>query len=375
MIADLERQITDLRLSQTAMDPLALTVSPNVQSNSRNATLNPGSWTLKISNGEFQIETGIRNISDLFLMQPIQYLSPINHLSDDQGSQGLVLYFDSEKLISLVPLTMRVLEDFMKQKPIQESLTVPTSILFDSHSIVDRLLETYFNCHNVYKPLIHKATFMKEYRQLNSPLDSLVCLCICSYVCAIPCEHTTNDFNELRYMGDYFYTLAKSKLIDQFDEPDKRLENVVCISLLTDYMHITLRLADCRRFASIAYQICYDLKNHYERSTNDHSSLVDQALFRRHFNEIMEMSQMMNFIGNESLDIFTYERLYWTHLPDELAQTIDFIEGQNWLFKLYNHPFINNIRVIFIHNMTHFFYLLSLLDTNISNTLGRCLLS
>ncbi|KAI8643652.1 hypothetical protein BD408DRAFT_149424 [Parasitella parasitica] len=355
-------------------------------------------WKFKIENGSFQIETGIRNISELLQFDPsITYLSPLgghrersttwsssssfsassNNSDSDDGSffndsfyrgndAGIIISFGKEGTGSLIPFTIKVLTRCINTNPSSSpsSLLLPSTLLLDPQSLVDQLLNIYFKCHNINNPLVHEPSYRQKLATIEDPLTDLITLGICSYVCSTPCKHLGFSPRERRNMGDFFHAKARNIIMDQFDEPEKRLENVIGINLQIQYMHVTLKYAECRQLVSMAYQILLDLRHDYpefqgpkyhdcfEGSSHmghytytkqeDPITDVDKMLFTRHITLSMSTSKLMDFIANDFSDNNCFHFPTWKYMEDEPDETKRFVRSQNWVINLYNHEFVRN---------------------------------
>ncbi|KAL9545736.1 hypothetical protein MBANPS3_007008 [Mucor bainieri] len=359
-------------------------------------------WKVKIENGNFQIETGIRNISELLQFDPtVSYLSPLGGFrsrstssssssfssassscsasyhcdGDDDSPTGyyrgcnasFIMSFGKEGTSSLIPFTIKILTRCIKTRPASveppSTLLLPSILLLDPTALVDQLLTTYFACHNVYNPLVHEPTYRAKLAAIQDPLTDLITLGICAYVCSTPCRHLHYSPRERRNMGDYFHAKARNIILDQFDLPEKRLENVIGINLLIQYMHITLKFAECRQLVSMAYQILLDLRNEYpefrpttgpsacfERSphaghytyTTEQAPITDveKMLFTRHVTISTTISRLMDYIADDVTDNECFHFPVWKYVDDECEETKRFVRSQNWIINLYNHEFV-----------------------------------
>ncbi|KAI8884021.1 hypothetical protein K501DRAFT_248567 [Backusella circina FSU 941] len=301
-------------------------------------------WNITIHNGQFRIETGIRNISDLLQCQPIRYLSP--RLSSDQTNQDLVVHFNIGQTTRLRLISTKLLTRCLKTIQEPNALLLPTSFLFNSNDIINQLVDIYFSCYNIIRPYIHKPSFMKYYNNLDSPLSSLICLCICCIACVYPCEHSPCSSEDLRRMGDYFAGLAKYKVLDQFDSPEKRLENAIALNMLSEYFYTVLNISENLKMSSMGYQICQDLKPWYDRECKKLGiPSVECALFSRHYATMFDYSRLIDVIISKTENIAKVKYMEWKYLPDEPQQTIEAIKGQNFIYKLMSHPVLAKIRL------------------------------
>lgn len=289
-------------------------------------------WKVQLENGMFRIETGIQNISDLMSLQAnrMSYLSPF------LGSQVMIQFSrDSTKQL-LIPFTLRLLVQNSKSLKEDTSTDLPNNWNLDAVVMTIRqLVEIYFNCHYSYTPLLHKTSFMETFNQLEHPENDLLSLSVCANVCASPCDHIPCLPLERRKLGDYFHNKAKSIILDQFDLPEKRLENVMSINLLTKYLHMTLKYKESRRLIELAYQICIDLYQDCNEKDELH-----QMLFSRHITMTTYVNRFMNYISSN----VTYEPCVslpeWKFMADESDEIQQFVRAQNWMLGLYNHSFV-----------------------------------
>lgn len=358
------------------------------------------SWQFQIKNGTFQIETGIRNVSDLLSFQfntsSIPYLSPLSSASSSStfsvssggssdinsydeveqyrgAESGLLLQFGQE---SEGYFTFKLLTSYAKRSlPDKVTLSLPCALLLNPAEVIDQIITTYFRCHNTYQTIIHENSFMEKYRNLQDPLTDLITLSICCYTCSTPCLHLAFTPPERRDMADYFYSKAKSIILDQFDDPDKRLENVISINLISKYMHMTLKFKECKRLITIAYQICMDLRDVYEPKENGPTCLagemhhpqrpeqqittkyiklktptqptkdIDHVLYSRHVTLTMCIRRFMDFISNSIVDDSCFHFPTWLYAEDESETTKRMMQSQNWVLGFFNLPFISAFMV------------------------------
>ncbi|KAK4516375.1 uncharacterized protein ATC70_011346 [Mucor velutinosus] len=351
-------------------------------------------WKVKIQNGTFQIETGIQNISELLQFHPsITYLSPLSQYytsessttapwssngssySDDNSSDfyrgcnaGIVMRFGREGIASLIPSTIKILTRCMKTRlvnsPATNTITLPNALLLDPKALVNQLLDIYFECHNKYNPLVHEPTHRAKLATIEDPLTDLVTLGICSYVCSAACKHLQLPLKERRTMGDYFHAKARSIIMDQFDQPEKRLENVMGINLLIEYMHMTFKFDECRQLLAMAFQILLDLRNDYPEfrtigvnacfEGGPHSGYytftkcegpitdVNKMLFTRHVTISLWFNLLMDYMADDIADSECLHFPIWKYMADEPEETKRSVQAQNWAINLYNHPFVMN---------------------------------
>ncbi|CEP11348.1 hypothetical protein [Parasitella parasitica] len=324
-------------------------------------------WRLRIKNGSFQIETGIRNINELMHFNPnVSYLSPISYGSSrsSESNNEILLSFEKESSASLIPFTLKILARSLIDRTIGPpvSVLIPSLLLLDPELLVDQLIDIYFRCHNVYSPLVHENSHRNRLKTIQDPLTDLITLSICSYVCSTPCQHLLFSPREQRNMGDYFYAKAKDIILDQFDQPEKRLENAIAINLLMQYLQITLKFSESRQFVSMAYQILIDLRNDYpefritgstdqETAALDHvahqypTTDIDKMLFTRHMTVSALTSRLLDFVASDSTNNSDFHFPIWKYVADEPDETKRFVESQNWIINLHNQGFVKNFLV------------------------------
>jgi hypothetical protein len=130
----------------------------------------------------------------------------------------------------------------------------------------------------------------------------------------------------------------------QFDETEKRLENLVAINLLSDYMHITLQLDDFKNLVTLGHRICMDLEPWY-KATEDQGVTVERTLYCRHFTRIYCNQSLLSLITNEPMHHLTTVFPEWLVMYDDSLAVAESIGRQNYLLGLYNHPYLSNIKV------------------------------
>ncbi|KAG1175042.1 hypothetical protein G6F70_004828 [Rhizopus microsporus] len=300
-------------------------------------------WKIEINNGCFTIETGIKSIGDLLSQQPsLRYMSPLSSYATQlpDGSSALVR-FKLQGHGSLFSLAGKIIPKLSTKKRSDEHKLLLGHVMFSSRSLIDKLVDIYFNCHNLYCGWLHESSFRKRYSQLKEPLDDLICASLCCYVCATPCDHLDFNAYQRRDMCDYFYLKAKEKLVDQFDEPDKRLENVIAINMLFSYMHMTLKLIEYDTYVTISTQICYDLQSEYEAAKIQTG--IDYALFARHFTQISCVRLTLDCIANKPRSHLPNSLPKMNAFPYEPKETKEYLQVLEWLNEVYSNPVMDRL--------------------------------
>lgn len=326
-------------------------------------------WKVQLKNGSFQIETGIKSINDLLQFQSndILYLSPFSSSLSSFGDSstfsgadsvysdeiyrgdesGLLLHFGSKDTI---PFTIKMLVQSAKlenSRPVK--LLLPRILCFNSIAVMDQLIKTFFSCHNMYKAALHEKSFMENYNQLNNPMTDLLSISLCAYVCSSPCDHLYYTPLERRQLADYFFELARSIILDQFDLPEKRLENIVAINLITKYMHMTLKYNLCQKLNSLAFQICLDIMDQPPELTEHlFKDELYRMLYTRHLTLTARTRRILDYIGGTITASNYFQLPKWVIMQDEREETKRYVKAQNWLLDLLNHPFIDNFTVCIV---------------------------
>lgn len=343
IVDDLQNQVIELEIAFKQVEIQLQGLSCRSNNNSPNNRIQNliHQWKVQLENGTFKIDTGIKNISDLMSFQSnnISYLSPY-------ANGDMMIQFSCKSTKTLVPFTLRLLTQCVRKvSHSPDTLDLPNNLNLDTLVMtIDQIVEIYFNCHNAYTPLLHKSSFMDRYKQLDNPEDDLLSLSICAHVCASPCDHIQYIPSERRKLADYFFKKAKLIILDQFDLPEKRLENVMAINLCSKYMHMTLKYGECRQLIAIAYQLCIDLN--LDSTTQDE---LHQVLCSRHITMTAYVNRFMNYISSYvSYDAFL-TLPDWKYMQDESEEIKQYIKAQNWLLSLYNHAFVVNFLVSIIY--------------------------
>ncbi|KAG2198331.1 hypothetical protein INT47_003044 [Mucor saturninus] len=331
IVDDLQKQVKEL---ESAVQNMEIQLRTSCRRRNTNKLQNVmHQWKVQLENGTFRIETGIQNITDLMSFQAnrVSYLSPFSE------NQIMIQFSRNSTRQLLIPFTLRLLVQNSK-KPWNEnaSFDLPNNWNLDTVVMtIGQLVEIYFNCHYSYTPLLHKTSFMETFNQLEHPENDLLSLSICANVCASPCDHIPCLPSERRMLGDYFHNKAKSIILDQFDLPEKRLENVMSINLLTKYMHMTLKYNESRKLIGLAYQICVDL--YHDNSEKDE---LYQMLYSRHITMTSYVNRFMNYISSNVGHDVLFCLPEWKFMSDESDEIQKFVKAQNWVLQLYNHTFV-----------------------------------
>ncbi|KAG1474261.1 hypothetical protein G6F56_000460 [Rhizopus delemar] len=312
------------------------TDTPISQALANNPTYN---WKIKINKGHFRIETGIQNMSQLLDYQPsIRYLSPIS--SKDKNS--ILVNFKTQDYGSLYSITGRILSKRLKNTTTDYLTPTIEPSFLGSRTIMDQLINIYFSCHNINIGWLYETSFRKKYKQIDTPLNDLLCVAICCHVCTTPCHHLDFTTRQRREMSDFFYLRTKDILLDQFDEPSKRLENVIASNLLFTYMHMTLKFIEYDSIITMAYHILLGLKAEYSKLETPPAT-VEYALYSRNLaNNHCIRSVVDGVVGR----MVTKQPLPFPKLevfPDEREETKEFMKIQDWILYTHGQSFTDKL--------------------------------
>ncbi|KAI8060205.1 hypothetical protein BC940DRAFT_371467 [Gongronella butleri] len=273
--------------SSTLTSPPSTIVPPlgNMQLATRSTTnaggmlLEPGhEWKVRFVNGQWQIETGIRTLTELAQLQNMLY----RHISPFQDAPR-ALEIELAQLggighQSVFRMSIRVARNHLllpgnKTSSWSPSL-VPPSLLTAPAHIIQRLVHMYFDKFHDVLPFVYKDAYMMHFYALKDPMQCPITMALCAYVC---CGHYSgsnidpimpwfDDIKNRRAIAEYFYDHCRAVLDDIFDDPARRLETVMTINLLKRFLMNTLRISEMRKLESIAYMICMDLRAYYRNA-------------------------------------------------------------------------------------------------------------
>ncbi|CDH57421.1 hypothetical protein RO3G_05069 [Lichtheimia corymbifera JMRC:FSU:9682] len=290
-------------------------------------------WKLSIVGGTVRLETSIRSIDELlqFSQASFRYLSPFSSLF---ANESVVFESTSAHVVSTA---LRLVSRQSLRHSRMQLLPVELPIMYDYRSIIDKLVNLHIECHSNRIPLLHAPTFMTYYRSLDDPLKSPVVMAVCVNMLGSFRRGIDYTAQEKRQLSDFFYQKCRDLLLDMFDDPDRRLETVITISLLVTYVSlIRLQFAEARRLATIASLIAKDI----ESSGLDHMQKYERALFQRHRAHVEHNMKMLSMLLDETDD----------HIPcgepmealdDESKENHEFIGALNHLGRLAQSPYIH----------------------------------
>ncbi|KAI9277755.1 hypothetical protein BY458DRAFT_84137, partial [Sporodiniella umbellata] len=305
-------------------------------------------WKVQIRDGCFIIDTGIEYLSELLpYQQPISYLSPISIYSDglDEDSwrekSGILVSFKTREYGSLYGLTGKILSKCLRKKILESPPLNLGGTTLGLHTTMSQLIDIYFNCHNIHIGMVHENSFRKNLQLVENIFDDLISVAICCYVCSTPCNHLGSNSKQRRIMSDFFYSKTKDVMLDQFDDSDKKIENIIAINLLCQYMHMTLKFLEYDSYITVAYEICLDLRAHYRKIGPQPT--IEYALYTRHMAATYSLRIMLDCVTDK---VITRQPLPFPKLitlPDEPEATRKFMRAQNQIVTMYANPFIDTL--------------------------------
>ncbi|KAI8378707.1 hypothetical protein EDC96DRAFT_540256 [Choanephora cucurbitarum] len=313
-------------------------------------------WKVKIEDGLFNIETGIKNVSDLI---PLQSSLPHSSPRDEpdiylNGESSLIFKFSGKDIDQSVFYTTRNITRMIEHKKMKEpdEILLPWKLLIDPKTVMLSFIEFFFSCDIVYRSLVYEPAFRKRMPLIQDYLSDPLSLAICCYICATPCDHDIYTRQEKRNMADFFYAKARDAIMEHFDEYDRRLENVTAICLLTPHQHNLLRMIECKHLIELAYNICLDFQKEYKgpvlsegyESFDNTALLTDNlthALLSRNLYHINLFRRFMCFVTDEALHETSLPAPRWCYLADESEEVKRYIQAQNWVMMIAEHPFFH----------------------------------
>lgn len=319
--------------SDTDLNDRQLVSSQNKQKTLDNSDFAPF-WTLSMKKNGLTLNTKVKNIEDLlrFGIQALQYL------------EGATLYTEPRaELQSLSLLTTSrsnnihfIFREALKKNSGHGGIaapTVSTILLVDPDTVILNLVETFFTCYNNFHPLICRSLFYTRYETTEEIVASPLTIAICAVMTMRPCKHIPYQPQELRQMGEQFYTLARESLSDIIDEPSQVLEASVGFLLLSHYCYHTLRFSTARHYSATAYLVSHNAVGHITEIDETDIELV--VMKRNHFYLCLQEVALKHFMdgSNELLDLTLFNTKLTT-LPEDSDIAKTFLNIGNRLIKL-----------------------------------------
>jgi hypothetical protein len=337
-------------------------------------------WDLTLVDGKLRLESTIQGIAELMAYGHAlqRYLSPFAGVFENTS-----FLFETTQPQSLLPTVIQV----VSRRPVirrggnfitRSAMLTKYNFLLQRHhpavllaaageppptSCIDDLMRTYFTCFNPALPLIHAPSYLAEYETVIRPnyLQHALTLSICSMICSSTCRHLVYNNYERRILADYFYEKAIDLLDDFFDDPDRRLETLMVINLLTQYQEMTLRVKDARKWSTIAYMIAQDLRQEHnihrrappspstDSTSHDPTYTTkdrDVALITRHYVMTLYTQKFLSFILDHETATWEFFDAYpLLYLEDECELSYVYIGAYNHILQVACHPVILDFRV------------------------------
>lgn len=249
-------------------------------------------WDLIAINGIVTVKTPIRSIPELFdyCRWSLHYLPAFAGVLDQDS-----IYFESvgeslvHKAYQSVPRTFAE-----KQEKEERAKALQIPVTLDYRFFIDQLIEDHVLRQTPRSPFIHVPTFIEHYRALKDPLNDPVTMALC-VTATMRSTHLLNGYTifQRRQIAEYFYRRCRLLLSDMFDDPSRRMETIVTITILYYYMILVkFRFHEARRLCTISNLLCNDLVNEYKDPS---VPLHQRTLFQRHYFFTLMVLQALEF--------------------------------------------------------------------------------
>jgi hypothetical protein len=225
----------------------------------------------------------------------------------------------------------------------------PPLLAIHPYQVITKLLDTYFNCHNKQMQILYQPTFLEDFYNQKDVFSSPVIMAVCSYVCLRHCRHMPNySAQELREMGEYFYSLARELLEDIFDEPDHREDAMTTLIFIGMFRLQTLRASEAFTAFTLAYTITLDMYD--ERMSIpvvDEQSWIKREVFKRQCFHVTLMEHHVYHLAENSFKDFKFlfagESL--EPLPNEEPEMVKSVQLKNIFMNWLSNEKMINARV------------------------------
>ncbi|KAI8380885.1 uncharacterized protein BYT42DRAFT_284876 [Radiomyces spectabilis] len=296
-------------------------------------------WNLSIVDGQLRLETGIKSVHELitFSQTMLRSLNPFTgDLENTAHSFKVVAPNGIMTLVRKYLSGIQVIPPLVRKSP---SL-LQDALFANPRPLVDQFVRIYFKCFNSAVPLFYEPTYMAYYNSLSDPFSCIVTMAMCNYVGSSSCKHIPFTPDERRRLGEYFFSIWKDLLGETFDDPNRRLETVMSINLITKYLQHVLRISESQKYAAMAHLICQDLRTYY---ADDRKPIVERALFQRHYVLAEHIRAMNEFLDDKEFVLPVIENVQFEVLPLESDLVKSFIEIFQHILRLIRHPYVVNL--------------------------------
>ncbi|RCI05177.1 hypothetical protein CU098_007613 [Rhizopus stolonifer] len=325
---DMESVIQEIEILESQLEQLEDSVN-----NHKKLVRHEPVWQIELKDGQLRLQSEIKTLEELFLFgkAAIRYLSPFGHAFQTCFISKDSIPSYTRKAIETIARA-QLDRHLIAASPQHDQCWNPSKSLIQpiqTRTMVAQLVDKYFACLNVMIPILHEPSFREHYNSLQDPLEDIITLAICTASSISTCRHSFLNTHERRYMGEYFYHLSIEKLVEIFDEPDRRLETLITINLLQEFMIITLRVKELQKWNAIGLLIT---AIHLDRAKRIKSATMDRNIFvinAANFN-------LKFFLGFEQIAIPPFD-ISFDVLPDEPKKTQMLFDIANRIMKLVSY--------------------------------------
>lgn len=341
--SSLEIEVMNQQVQQLENELQNLEVSLNRQ---RELVKNEPIWNIEFNGRQLQLTSEIKSLEELMLYgkSVIRYLSPFGH------SFGTTALKFERNNTSFVKVAMGLVSQIGYSG--KDSAVAKISKRFcngvvqfvQPTAIVNRLVDNYFSCLNDSIPVLHEATYRKHYLSLKNPIDDLITLAVCASSAISTCRHSFLNSQEKRYIGEFFYQRAMTFLTEIFDDPDRALESLLACNLLQMFMLVTLRITECKKWASVSLILATNLTAENPGCTLGNASLPKDIRVKYsiiHRNTVLSgcILAIIEFLTSNRREEVMWDRTQkFDILPDESKSVQDMVKIFNQTLDLALHP-------------------------------------
>ncbi|KAI9310285.1 hypothetical protein BX666DRAFT_2009970 [Dichotomocladium elegans] len=291
-------------------------------------------WKFSVVNGALRVETNIRTFTELFQLSQAstRYLSPFSDLF-----QKASVIFDSSS-VHTVSAALRLITRYRSKQPRRAPIMMGLPILNDYKPVIDKLVYLYLELYNSWIPLLHAPSFFRHYKSLKDPLTSPIVLAICINMMASFRKVPDYSAMEKRLIADFLYHKCHDLFLDMFDDPSRRLETLMTISFLMQYLiSVRLQFTDARRIGTMALMICAEIES---SRLFDSFSDIERVMFFRHAHNIDAHMQVINMLLNCNLEAPKPRCKEMEYVEDESDIIKENIIALNCIMRLSNSPLV-----------------------------------
>lgn len=302
-------------------------------------------WNIEFDGKQLLLKSEIKSLEELMLYgkSVIRYLSPFGH---SFGNTALKFERINPSFVNTAMKLFARFEGTDKQSSaavISRRFSSGLAQFVQPRAVMNRLIDNYFSCLNDSIPILYEAYYREHYRSLVDPMTDPITLALCASVSVSTCKHSFFNSHEKRYIGEFFYERAIASLTEIFDDPDRSLEALMACNLLQMFMLVTLRIDECKRWATVAALLASNLVTEnpdcvYGDDSLPYLTRVKYSLIHR--NSVLSQCVLgiIGFLSSGSRDPVPSKKVKFDILPDEPRQVQEMIEIFNYIFDLSLHP-------------------------------------